>query len=216
MMLLATALAVRQLNGFSEDPSGDVKRAEELIDAALAVQPDDSWAHQARGLIFLGKNQYAVALREAETAIADDPNNAYAYAMAGRYKMMLGRSQDAIADVETALRLSPHDFGVADWQAFLCTFHALLAHWEEAIESCDKAVAGGNRYWDMIGAQAAANAWTGRDKEAKEAIALLEKVKKNATVQTFQTFADADDNPTFKAEMARIIEGLRKAGLPER
>ena len=35
------------------------------------------------------------------------------------------------------------------------------------------------------------------------------------TVQTFQAVADANDNPTYKAEMARIIEGLRKAGMPE-
>jgi hypothetical protein len=34
-------------------------------------------------------------------------------------------------------------------------------------------------------------------------------------VQTFQAVADANDNPTYKAEMARIIEGLRKAGMPE-
>jgi adenylate cyclase len=78
MMLLATTLAVRLLNRWSEDPSGDLKRAEELVDAALALQPDDSWAHYARGLIFVLKHQYAVALMEAETAIADDRNNAYA------------------------------------------------------------------------------------------------------------------------------------------
>jgi hypothetical protein len=26
---------------------------------------------------------------------------------------------------------------------------------------------------------------------------------------------DAHDDPTYKAEMARLFEGLRKAGLPE-
>jgi hypothetical protein len=67
----------------------------------------------------------------------------------------------------------------------------------------------------MIGALAAANAWTGHHKEAKEAIALLQKVDPNVTVQTFRADSDANDNPTFKAEMARIVEGLRKAGLPE-
>jgi hypothetical protein len=130
-------------------------------------------------------------------------------------KMALGRSRDGLADIETALRLSPRDFGVPDWQGFLCILHAHLAHWEEAIGWCDKAVVGGYRYWGMIGAQVAANAWAGHDKEAKEAIALLHKVDPNVTVQTFQVDADANENPTYKAEMARIIEGLRKAGLPE-
>ena len=97
----------------------------------------------------------------------------------------------------------------------MCMIHAHLAHWQEAIEWCDKAVAGGNRWSWTIGALAAADAWTGQDKEAKEAIALLNKVDPNVTVQTFQADADANENPTYKAEVARIIEGLRKAGLPE-
>jgi class 3 adenylate cyclase/TolB-like protein len=215
MMLLGTTLAIRLLNGMSEDPSGDLKRAEELIDAALALQPDDSWAHYTKGLIFVAKHQPSLALMETETAIADDRNNVYAYAGAGMFKMLLGRSQDGLADVETALHLSPHDFGVPDWQAYMCMIHAHLAHWQEAIEWCDKAVAGGNRYSWMIGALAAADAWTGHGKEAKEAIALLNKVDPTVTVQTFQADSDANDNPTFKAEMARIIEGLRKAGVPE-
>jgi TolB-like protein len=214
-MLLATALAARVQFRWSEDPSGDLKRAEELIDAALALQPDDSWAHYARGLIFSLKHQYPVALMEAETAIADDRNNPFPYASAGMYKMNLGRSQDGLSDVETALRLSPHDFGASIWHGYLGMLHAHLAHWEDAIEWCDKAAAGGFRPWVMVGDLAAANAWVGHDKEAKEALALLHKVDPKVTVQTFQALADANDNPTYKAEMARIIEGLRKAGLPE-
>jgi TolB-like protein/class 3 adenylate cyclase len=215
MMLLATALALRVLERWSDDPSGDLKRADELLDAAMALQPDDSWAHLTRGIIHTLKNQHALALMETETAIDDDRNNVYAYANVGIYKMLLGRSQDGVADVETALRLGPHDFGAPQWQGYLCMLHAHLSHWREAIEHCDKAVAGGDRYWGTIGHLAAANAWAGRDKEAKEAIALLHKVDPNVTVQTFQADADANDNPTFQAEMARIIEGLRKAGLPE-
>jgi len=35
-------------------------------------------------------------------------------------------------------------------------------------------------------------------------------------IQNVRKFMDAHDDPTFKAECARIIEGLRKAGVPER
>jgi hypothetical protein len=35
-------------------------------------------------------------------------------------------------------------------------------------------------------------------------------------MQSVRKFMDAQDDPTFKAECARIIEGLRKAGVPER
>ncbi len=57
---------------------------------------------------------------------------------------------------------------------------------------------------------AAANAWTGHDKEAKEAVAQLQKVYPGFTVQTWAGI-DWTDGPTFKAQYARIVEGLRKA-----
>jgi adenylate cyclase len=61
---------------------------------------------------------------------------------------------------------------------------------------------------------AAANAWPGHDKEAKEAAAQLQKVYPGFTVQTWASI-DWTDDPTFKAQYARIVEGLRKAGVPE-
>ncbi len=61
---------------------------------------------------------------------------------------------------------------------------------------------------------AAANAWAGHDKEAKEAAAQLQKVFPGFTVQKYVGRYWTDD-PTFIAEHARIAEGLRKAGLPE-
>ena len=61
---------------------------------------------------------------------------------------------------------------------------------------------------------AAANAWAGHDKEAKEAVAQLQKVYPGFTVQTWAGIHWTDD-PTFNAQYARIVEGLRKAGLPE-
>ena len=61
---------------------------------------------------------------------------------------------------------------------------------------------------------AAANAWAGHDKEAKEAAAQLQKVYPGFTVQTWAGIHWTDD-PTFNAQYQRIVEGLRKAGLPE-
>ena len=61
---------------------------------------------------------------------------------------------------------------------------------------------------------AAANAWAGHDKEAKEAAAQLQKVYPGFTVQTWPGIHWSDD-PTFNAQDQRIVEGLRKAGVPE-
>jgi adenylate cyclase len=61
---------------------------------------------------------------------------------------------------------------------------------------------------------AAANAWAGHDKQAKEAAAQLQKVYPGFTVQTWAGIHWTDD-PTFNAQNQRVVEGLRKAGVPE-
>ena len=92
---------------------------------------------------------------------------------------------------------------------------AHLAQWEQAIEQCEKAVAAAP--WDnpSLGDLAAAYAWAGYDKEAKQIAVKLGERDPNF-MQSVRKFMDAHDDPTFKAECARIIEGLRKAGVPER
>ena len=64
-----------------------------------------------------------------------------------------------------------------------------------------------------LAALAVANAWAGHDnREAKQAVAELRKVDPNS--QTGAGVPQSDD-PTFIAQQARIVEGLRKAGLLE-
>ncbi len=141
--------------------------------------------------------------------------------------------------MQTAFRLSPHDWEAPDWQTHLCSLYAHLAQWEQAIEQCEKAVAAS--YVDngplsgimRLGVRqvaegpentgplldlAAAYAWAGHDREAKETAARLHKRDPGWDpwwILWLQMYMDANDDPTFKAEVARIIEGLRKAGMPE-
>jgi hypothetical protein len=51
-------------------------------------------------------------------------------------------------------------------------------------------------------------------KEAKSAVSELLKLMPNYTVTKWAT-AGFSDNPEFLVEYQRIVEGLRKAGLPE-
>jgi adenylate cyclase len=212
---LATALFARPYAGWSDDPAGDIARAEKIADAALALGPDDSEAHLIKALLFERKSQWGPAIAEAETAIADDPNNARAIATASFYRMFLGHAEDGVAGQETALRLSPHDPMAPIWQVHLCYLYNHLAQWEQSIEWCQRALA--NNVKEKAGALAAlatANAWAGHDKEAKETVAELHRVDPSFTVQTVAGVHQSDD-PTFIAQGARIVEGLRKAGLPQ-
>ena len=96
----------------------------------------------------------------------------------------------------------------------MCHLHSHLAQWEQAIEWCNKSTASDPTNFFPLVDLAAANAWLGHDREAKEAVAQLQKVYPGFTVQTWAGHHFSDD-PIFDAQFQRIVEGLRKAGLPE-
>jgi tetratricopeptide (TPR) repeat protein len=196
------------------DHAGDIARALKTVDAALALDPENSWARFAKGQIYIAKRQFGPSIAEFETVIALDPNNPHAHAFAGLLKMYLGHAEEGFAGVETALRLSPRDSRVHWWQFGMCLLHGELAQWEQAIPWCEKSIAANPQIFQPYLLLAAANAWAGHDKEAKDAAAQLQKVHPGFTMQTWAELRMSDD-PTYNAQRARIAEGLRKAGVPE-
>ncbi len=213
LTVLASALNYRVANQWSEDPAGDIAGTEKLVNSALALQPDDPSAHMAKADLFFNKRQWRAAISQAEAALADNPNYADARAKGSFWNVFLGHSQDGFVGIETALRLSPRDPAVPQWQLFMCHLHNHLGQWEQAIEWCNKAVAGGNQSFFPLVDLAAAYTWTGQDKEAKETVAQLRKLYPDFTVQTWAGIHWSDD-ATFNAQYQRIVEGLRKAGVP--
>jgi tetratricopeptide (TPR) repeat protein len=211
---LAWTLADRVTFLHSEDPKSDIARAENWAGRGVAAEPDNSAAHFAKAWVFFAKRQWPQAIAEADAAITKNPNNAQAHAARRFWKLYLGRAEDGFLGLETALRLSPRDPEVPRWQANVCILHNFLAQWEQAIEWCEKATAGAPEDIYTLVHLAAANAWTGHHKEAEEAVAQLQKGHPGYTVQKYAGTHFSDD-PTFTAQRARIVEGLRKAGLPE-
>jgi tetratricopeptide (TPR) repeat protein len=214
---LTSALTFRAIVKLLTDPASaasDAERAGKLIDQALSLQPDNSQAHVEKGWVDFLKQQWASANAEASTAIAIDPNNADAHAVAGLWKLFVGHGEHGFSGIENAFRLSPHDPLLPNWQYWMCHIHTHLGHWEEAIEWCSKAVAGGGPGEYSLVDLAAANAWAGHDKEAQDAAAQLLRVSPGFTVQGWAGIHWTDD-PTFNPQYQRIVEGLRKAGVPE-
>jgi hypothetical protein len=58
--------------------------------------------------------------------------------------------------------------------------------------------------------------WRGQKAEAVAAVTEVLKVRRGFTVETLaQDGAQYSDDPTFRKEFERIVDGARKAGLPE-
>ncbi|WP_026190632.1 adenylate/guanylate cyclase domain-containing protein [Methylobacterium sp. WSM2598] len=210
---LARGLAIRARAGWSSDSAADANRIDELLTPILSVSPNNAMAHWSKGQALAFRKQFDRAILELDAAIASDPNFADAHAFAGLLRIFAGRSMESFPYFDKAIRLSPKDPTLHNFLFDICHAHSHLANWDEAIKWCSKSLAVAPYYMAYIDL-ATAYAWTGRTVEAKEAVEGLLKISPGYTVKKWAN-ADWSNNPTFIAEYKRMVEGLRRSGLPE-
>ena len=213
---LALALTLIYRNRWDPDPAKVLARADQAATRAIAAAPNYAQAHYVKAEVLGLSNRFDAALATYDRAIALDRNLAAAYVGRARNLNIIGRSADALAPVERAIRLSPRDPELYVWYFVLCHANTHLARDAQAIEWCLKSLATGKTYYFAYVDLASAYAWRGQNAEAAAAVAELLKLRPGLTVQTLvQEGAGTSDNPAFRKEFQRIIEGARKAGLPE-
>src|SRR3989454_4500278 len=214
---LAQAFTLVHRNRWDPERDRILARADEAVTRAIALSPNYAHAHYVKAEVLALSRRFDAALATYDRAIALDPNHAAAYVSRGRALIAIGRAAEAMAPVEKAIRLSPRDPDLFIWYYVLCHAHTHLARDAPAIEWCLKSTATGKSFWGAWTDLAAAYAWRGQKAEAAAAVAELLKVRPGFTVETLaQDGAQYSDNPTFRKEFERIVEGARKAGLPAR
>jgi len=214
---LAQALVLIYRNRWDPEPAQVLARADEAATRAIAAAPNYAHAHSVKAEVLGLANRFDAALATYERAIALDRNHAVAHVGRARNLILIGRAAEAVAPVEQAIRLSPRDPDLYVWYFVLCHAHTHLARDAGAIEWCNKSIATGNTYYFAYVDLASAYAWRGQKAEAAAAVAELLKLRPGFTVQALQQEGSgASDNPAFRREYQRIVEGVRKAGLPER
>lgn len=211
---LGRSLAFSVTARYNTAPIPEVlQRAEAAITKALILAPSDANAHMAKGELKRGSKSFEEAVTSFETAIALNQNLAPAYAQLGATMILAGRAAEAFTYVDKAIRLSPRDPQLHVFYHYKCHAYTHLARDDDAIEWCQKGIAI-NPFWASYIDLISAYGWKGMKDEARAAIAELDKLMPNFTVKKHAA-GDFSDNPVFRAEYARITEGLRIAGLPE-
>lgn len=212
---LSRTLATEVNYRWSAAPAEALARADDLVSRVLSASPNNAMAHFVKGEIFrAGGKDFESAIGEYEAAIAINPSLAPAYAQLGHAKIRAGRAEEAFVPLQTAIHLSPRDPLLNIWYFIICHANAHLGRDDAAIEWCRRSVAIGP-FWISYVDLASAYAWTGRKDEAQAAVAELLKLMPNYTVDRW-AHEGWSSNPVFLAQYQRIIEGLRKAGLPEK
>jgi adenylate cyclase len=200
----------------SPDREADVRRADQLVSSALAIDPNAYAAHHAKAQVLVTQRRFEEAIVEAERCLALNPSFVNAYSDLSTASSFLGRPQKAVEYADKAMRLSPRD-------PLLYVFHlekgfalSLLHQDDQAIEWLRRAVAAAPQWPLPQALLAAALAMTGHEAEARETLKRYLSLSgtRARTIAQWQGQMPSD-NPVFLAYAARLTEGLRKAGLPE-
>ena len=83
--------------------------AEKAARAAIQIDREDPWAHEALGLVHLFARRFDDSLAEFELALRLNPNFALAQGLYGLVLSYCGRWEEADVAANRALRLSPRD-----------------------------------------------------------------------------------------------------------
>jgi TolB-like protein/class 3 adenylate cyclase/tetratricopeptide (TPR) repeat protein len=191
-----------------------IRIAETAITKALALAPGNALAHLVYGNVLHVSGFTERSLREVEFAITLDRNLAWAHANAGFAKVLLGRAEEAEADLMNAIRLSPRDPGLDRWYALLGIADLFLGRLGSALDRLRKSVEINPHVAMTHFFLAAASALSGHADEASGEREAGSQLDPNFTVARFRN-ERRSQNQTFLTQRERIYEGLRLAGVPE-
>ena len=201
---------------FSEDRAARLSAAEVASIKALSLAPEHALAHYCLGMVLGVTNRAQEGIAECERALAIDRNLAGAHAVIGARKLYLGRAAETEAHVQEALRLSPRDTSAFLWLMFVGTAKIYLGSHEEAIVWLRRSIEANRNNPLSHVFLAAALAVLGRPDEARAAARAALTLNPQLTIARFEVFfAQFSENQINLAGRDQIIEGVRKAGVPD-
>jgi adenylate cyclase len=205
--MLAFAILLSRTLGWTLAAT-QVKEAEILAKRAAELDDSDPWAHLALGYVAVTMRRTEDAKREYQRAIHLNPNFAAAYGYLGWTLALAGQSEEAVAYLEQAMQMSPHDPQNAIFNNALAVAHYLAGRFVEAISYARMAmqqrdgITAGHRIYVASLAQA------GQIEEARTALQRLRELQPDISIAWCEQYVSYP--PT---QMPKFLEGLRKAGL---
>jgi adenylate cyclase len=205
--MLAFALLFRAIPaGAFRSP--DLEEALPLASRAAEIDDSDPWAHLALGWAALLMRRTEMAVEEYQRALNINPNFAAAHGHLGMAYGLDDQPDKAIAHLEQATRMSPHDPQTFLFNTNLAIAHYVAGRYGEAVAFGRKAVQQRPGFTPGVRIYSASLAQTGQIKEASAALDQLRKLQPEISI------AWIEENIPYKPPaMAKLVAGLRKAGL---
>ena len=192
--------------GYANDPQFERKEAVRLLRLALSIDDSDpdtlAWASLSSAL------DSEIEIEMADRAVALNPNSFHAWGARGWVYRIAGLHEEAIRSFEHAMRVSPVDPQLHLTLTGMGMAFIELRRFDEAIVAGKKSLRKNSSFSQTYRCLACAFAHLGRDAEAREAAARLLEVDPAFTISAWIARGG-------QSNAKLLIEGLRKAGLPE-
>ncbi|MCC2665542.1 MAG: hypothetical protein K0S35_3464 [Geminicoccaceae bacterium] len=198
---------LEHFNGWTDAPEAALQRAMEEAKRAIAADPNEPWAHWALASVYLMQRQHDSALQAYRKASELGPSDASTIIEYGWGLSLAGRADDGIPLIEQAMRLNPYhpDF----YYAVLSDAYFVAHRYQDMVATLEKA---SQPYSALYRRLVVGYAQLGRMEEARAALAKYRELEPQGSIELTANalpFKRQDD-------LKRFLDGLRKAGLPER
>jgi adenylate cyclase len=207
---LGMGYALDYQNHWSDAPEKSLDQAQRLVDEAIAKDDKDAFARFVAAVVATWKKDYERWAREADKALALNPNYALALLTRGNVHIYTGEPAKAMPYIERAMRLDP-DLRNGQYVHFLGTAY-FVAGENETAATCFKDRITINPTTDLSRAfLASALGHLGRVDEARRVWGDLKEINPR------YSYANHIGRLPFKnpADADKFTDGLRKAGLAE-
>jgi adenylate cyclase len=197
------------IRGYADDPQFERKEAVRLSRLALSIDDDDPETLALAAVIsafMVGDSEREIEM--ADRAVALNPNSYLAWTNRGWVYKIAGLPEEAIRSFERAIRMSPVSPELYITLTGIGMAFVELGRFDEAIVAGKKAQRQNPSFSQACRCLASAFAHLGRDAEAREAAARVLETDPAFTISALIARGGQSNSKL-------MIEGLRKAGLPE-
>jgi adenylate cyclase len=209
---LAWAYEERPTRAWGDYGDDDRATAIALAQRAIAADRDDALVLVLAGfsLIMIG-HDYDQGLQAVNRAREINPNIAFVTFIAGASLVICDRAEEALKCFEAAIRVSPGDPGAFFFYSSAALAHLCCNRPEEALEYATRSESIYDGWDTTYRVMASALAHLERIDEAAAAVARLLELAPNLTVSGLRERWPLRN----KDKLEMILDGLRRAGLPE-
>jgi adenylate cyclase len=197
------------LIGFSER---DREKALWAARRAVELDDEDASAHTALGLVHYIDREHHIAIAECKHAIQLNPSFAEALALLGSALSDSGKAEEAIPHIEQAIRLSPRDPMIGPTHARMARAFLFLRQHEKAVEWARTGLRHPNINWPIHSYLVSALSHLGIQDEARRALDDLLEFRPSITIGFIGEHLPITDTDYRD----HLLEGLRRAGMPEK